>query len=198
MHYYISFTSTDYQQFYASELVVDALKNIQGLIQKNPLQFVSTEGYPWTIIQLAICNTEGNYAVNENDIYPEINCIEIIRSSEELDGFHQLLIEKIQTLTGWKSITDNDDFTFSEEEYTHYLMAERRCYTWTLVNYGNYSLNRATKMAEEFYQLEPRDELVFHDQAWHWAMLKIFGSNYWIARPDLLTPPDEYVRLWKS
>jgi hypothetical protein len=86
----------------------------------------------------------------------------------------------------------DDDFAFTHEEYIQYLMAERCAYAWALVNYGNYSQQAANKSAEEFYQLEPRDELVFHDLAWHWAMLKIYGSNYWIDRPELLKPPVEY------
>lgn len=91
-------------------------------------------------------------------------------------------------------MTDTDDeFTFTEEEYKNYLIAERRGYAWALVNYGDYTQEDANQLAEEFYQLEPRDELVFHDQAWHWAMLKIFGSNYWIDQPDLLKPPAGYT-----
>lgn len=88
-----------------------------------------------------------------------------------------------------------DDFEFSDEEYGDYLLVERRSYAWALVNYGNFSQEIAEQMAIDFYRLEPRNELVFHDQAWHWAMLKIFGPQYWINRPDLLTPPAGYIAL---
>ena len=89
-----------------------------------------------------------------------------------------------------------DDFEFSDEEYKDYLFAERRGYVWALVNYGNFSQETAEQMALNFYRLEPRNEneLAFHDMAWHWAMLKIFGSNYWIDRPDLLNPPFDYAQ----
>ena len=88
-----------------------------------------------------------------------------------------------------------DDFEFSDEEYRDHLLAERRGYAWALVNYGNFSQEIAEQMAIDFYRLEPRNELVFHDQAWHWAMLKIFGPQYWINCPDLLTPPAGYIAL---
>jgi hypothetical protein len=91
---------------------------------------------------------------------------------------------------------EGDDFTFSEEEYRAYLISERKAYTWTLVNYGNYSEDDAEKTAMDFYRDDPRTELIFHDSAWHWAMLKIFGNNYWNNRPDLLDPPAAYIKLF--
>ena len=33
---------------------------------------------------------------------------------------------------------------------------------------------------------------VFHDEAWHWAMLALHGNMYWHARPDLVWVPQEY------
>jgi hypothetical protein len=51
-------------------------------------------------------------------------------------------------------------------------------------------------MAEQFYAYEapgdPMRGLVFHDEAWHWAMLRLFGDRYWVARPDLERPSSEY------
>ena len=103
MYYYITLASINYKEFYPTALVVDTLLEIHGLERENPLQFKSIAGYPWTIIQLIACNTQGNYAIKEGDTYPEINCIEIIRSTEDIDIFHQQLIEKLMSLTGWQS-----------------------------------------------------------------------------------------------
>ncbi|WP_406673847.1 hypothetical protein WBK31_35620 [Nonomuraea sp. N2-4H] len=42
---------------------------------------------------------------------------------------------------------------------------------------------------------EPYRGLVFHDEAWHWAMLGIYGERYWVAHPELADPPPEYRAL---
>jgi hypothetical protein len=41
----------------------------------------------------------------------------------------------------------------------------------------------------------PYRGLVFHDVAWHWAMLKIHQDPYWLAHPELASPPAEYNAL---
>lgn len=91
---------------------------------------------------------------------------------------------------------EDGDFAFGEDEYRAYLINEREAYVWTLVNYGGYSQNDAEKMAMDFYRDDPGNELIFHDSAWHWAMLKIFGNNYWDSLPDLLDPPTAYLELF--
>ena len=87
-----------------------------------------------------------------------------------------------------------------EEDYRAYLTMEREVYAWCLVKYGHYSRSEALKESESFYEYEPPGEyrgLVFHDEAWHWAMLKVFGESYWELRPDLESPSAEYEKQWK-
>ena len=70
-------------------------------------------------------------------------------------------------------------------------------YSWCLVHYGNYSDVEALKESESFYKYQPPGEyrgLVFHDEAWHCAMLKVFGECYWKLRPDLGSPCPEYEK----
>jgi hypothetical protein len=104
MYYYLTFASTDYGEFVSTSSIVDALTQFEGLIQKDSLQFSSLEGFPWVIVQLAVANTEGNYAVNISSSYTEINCIELITTIEDFEGVFEGLIKKIQSLTGWNYV----------------------------------------------------------------------------------------------
>ena len=86
---------------------------------------------------------------------------------------------------------------WDEKEYAEYLDHERHLFAWCLVVYGGISQPVARSQAEEFYRYEsattePLRGLVFHDEAWHWAMLKIFGEQYWQARPELESPSADY------
>jgi len=87
----------------------------------------------------------------------------------------------------------------NESEYKDYLITERRGYAWVLVKYGNRTEVEAIKEAEEFYNYEPKHKefrgLIFHDEAWHWAMRKIFGERYWVSHPELEQPSVEYNDL---
>jgi hypothetical protein len=89
----------------------------------------------------------------------------------------------------------NDEW--NEEEYASYLEHERHMYAWCLRTYGDFEANEADQKASSFYGDEPANALyrglVFHNEAWHWAMLHIFGEAYWTSRPDLLDPPQEYL-----
>lgn len=84
----------------------------------------------------------------------------------------------------------------SEEEYLEYLIMERNLYAWCLVNYGNYEEYQAKEEALKFYPYEGKEKthrwLIFHDKAWHWAMIKIYGHGYWHDRPKLLKPSPAY------
>ncbi len=90
----------------------------------------------------------------------------------------------------------NEDISWSEQEYLSYLESERDLYAWTLIRYGNYSEADARTAARDFYQYQPPDAphrgLVFHDEAWHWAMLKIFGPQYWKIHPEYESATKEY------
>jgi len=87
---------------------------------------------------------------------------------------------------------------WKEEEYLKYLDTERRLYAWCLVRYGKYDEIKAKNEALEFYEYEGADEkvrgLVFHDQAWHWAMQKLHGDLYWKECPELESPSSEYEK----
>jgi hypothetical protein len=78
---------------------------------------------------------------------------------------------------------------WDEKEYGWYLDHERHMFAWCLVVYGGVSEMLARSQATEFYPFEsatkPYRGLVFHDEAWHWAMLEVFGKHYWQARPEL-------------
>jgi hypothetical protein len=91
---------------------------------------------------------------------------------------------------------DSDWNSYAEEEYLKYLNDERKLYAWVLKNYGNFDADTARTEANEFYNFEERGTshrgLVFHDLAWHWAMLKIHGEQYWLNEPGLETPSEDY------
>lgn len=87
----------------------------------------------------------------------------------------------------------------NEEEYLAYLRSERRRYAWVMRRHGGLTLPESWAAALDAYTYEPRDEpyrgLVFHDEAWHWAMLTLHGSSYTVEHPELADPPDEYTAL---
>ena len=93
-------------------------------------------------------------------------------------------------------MTSDGTTPWTEEEYVSYLRSERRLYAWCLIRYGGKSKNEAASLAEAFYEYEepgdPYRELVFHDEAWHWAMLKVLGEGYWMVNPGWETPNAEY------
>jgi len=93
---------------------------------------------------------------------------------------------------------DQAESSWSEEAYVAYLNAERALYAWCLEKHGNYSAADATKESLSFYKYEPESApyrgLVLHDEAWHWAMLKIFGDLYWKKYPELESVSEEYKK----
>ncbi|WP_067470781.1 hypothetical protein [Nocardia amamiensis] len=95
---------------------------------------------------------------------------------------------------------NNGNNTWSEEEYLECLHGERRRFSWVMQRYGGLSPTRAEAAAVERYPYEEASEephrgLIFHDEAWRWAMLKIHGERWWIDHPELSSPPDEYEAL---
>ncbi len=99
-------------------------------------------------------------------------------------------------------MADQSDTVWTEEEYNVYLEAERILFAWCLEKYGNYDSATARDEALLFYKYEsktiPHRGLVFHDEAWHWAMLKIFGENYWKKHPELESSSKEYEEKAKE
>jgi hypothetical protein len=88
---------------------------------------------------------------------------------------------------------------WSEHEYVQYLQEERRRFAWVMQRYGGFDSTQAQASATQRYPFEssaaPHRGLVFHDEAWHWAMLEIYGEGYWIPRPELVEPSAEYEAL---
>ncbi|MFF5157744.1 hypothetical protein ACFY3N_16065 [Streptomyces sp. NPDC000348] len=89
--------------------------------------------------------------------------------------------------------------TWNEAEYLDLLHAERRAYAWVMRHYGGLTPAKATEAALEWYPYEPEDHpcrgLVFHDEAWHWAMSAIHGDRYTVEHPGLAHPPPAYEAL---
>lgn len=92
----------------------------------------------------------------------------------------------------------DDECWPDEQDYVEALAHERHLFAWTLVRYGGYPPLTAKAHAENAYPFEPRGTegrgLVFHDEAWHWAMIMIHGTCYWHDRPELVTASPEYRR----
>ena len=88
---------------------------------------------------------------------------------------------------------------WGEDKYLDYLYGERRRFAWVMQRHGGLTPAEAEAAAVDRYPYEPADKpyrvLVFHDTAWHWAMLKIHSDRYWLAYPHLATPSAEYRAL---
>ncbi|MFB9923401.1 hypothetical protein ACFORO_08845 [Amycolatopsis halotolerans] len=87
----------------------------------------------------------------------------------------------------------------TEDEYVEYLEDERRHFAWVMQHHGDMTPAEAGAAALKRYPYEPSEApyrgLIFHDEAWHWAMLQIHGELYWTKHPELLNPPHEYTAL---
>ncbi|MEW8027632.1 MAG: hypothetical protein AB2806_07815 [Candidatus Thiodiazotropha sp.] len=85
---------------------------------------------------------------------------------------------------------------FTEEEYVVLLKEQRHMYEWCLKKIGGLSDSEANYEAESIYRYKSQSEehryLVLHEDAWHWAMLKINGEQYWLTNPELQTESAEY------
>ncbi|WP_336083405.1 hypothetical protein [Nocardia sp. SSK8] len=88
-----------------------------------------------------------------------------------------------------------NDWYWDEDEYIESLTGERRRYAWVLERFGGVAPAEAEAQAVDFYRYEEPGEacrgLIFHDEAWHWAMLRLYGS-YWLTHSELAEPSDEY------
>lgn len=94
----------------------------------------------------------------------------------------------------WAPVAADDPW--AEAEYVRYLQGERARYAWVMRTYGAMSAAQADEAADLRYPYEPPGTayrgLVFHDEAWHWAMLALEGEQYWLRHPDLAEPPQAY------
>lgn len=89
--------------------------------------------------------------------------------------------------------------TWDEAEYLDCVQSERRGYAWVMQHHGGLAPKEARKAALERYPYEPPGApyrgLIFHDEAWHWAMLAIHGDRYVAEHPELADPSPEYRAL---
>lgn len=73
-----------------------------------------------------------------------------------------------------------------------YLKAERQRYAWVMRTYGQLPEAPAGEAADRRYPCElpgtPYRGMIFHDEAWHWAMLEIKGAGYTMRHPELMRP----------
>ncbi|MFE5398682.1 hypothetical protein ACFQ9U_29510 [Streptomyces sp. NPDC056568] len=89
--------------------------------------------------------------------------------------------------------------TWTEAEYLDYLQLERRGYAWVMEHHGGLAPEEARRAALEHCPYEPAEAsfrgLVFHDEAWHWAMMSIHGDRYAVEHPELADPSPDYLVL---
>ncbi|MET7462023.1 hypothetical protein [Nonomuraea sp. NPDC005501] len=92
-----------------------------------------------------------------------------------------------------------DEAVWDEDEYVAYLRDERRAFAWVMQRYGGLTTAEAEEAALECYPYEasgtPFRGLIFHDEAWHWAMLSVYGDRYYVDHPELAQPSTEYRAL---
>jgi hypothetical protein len=83
-----------------------------------------------------------------------------------------------------------------EPTYNRHLAHERHMFAWCLTNLGGLPQDAARASALSFYPYEAPSEpyrgLVFHDQAWHWAMLRVHGEGYSLNNPGSEKPSAAY------
>jgi len=84
----------------------------------------------------------------------------------------------------------------TEKDYIEYLAHERHMFAWCLVTHGGVTRVAAQTQAEARYPFEIATEpfrgIIFHDMAWHWAMLALFGEQYWLSHPEFQFQSDDY------
>src|SRR5688500_16677246 len=74
---------TRYSKFVSVEDVVEILNSVSKLKRAAPSKFISDAELPWGIINLLQCDSKGNYAVDEESSFGEVNLIEFIFSDED-------------------------------------------------------------------------------------------------------------------
>lgn len=98
--------------------------------------------------------------------------------------------------------TDPDDcpdaYVWPDEQaYALDLAHQRHMFAWCLVVYGHLTPTDAADAAMARYPCEPEDApfrgMMFHLEAWDWAMLHLFGETYWQRHPELKDQSPEYA-----
>ena len=89
----------------------------------------------------------------------------------------------------------------TEEDYLNQLQQQRHMFEWCLLNIGAYSRDEIASASDRLFSYKPESDeyrwLVFHEDAWHWAMLEIKGEGYWRRFPSLIDPSAEYEQEWE-
>jgi hypothetical protein len=93
-------------------------------------------------------------------------------------------------------VTPPSPYCELEAEYCRGLEHERHMFAWCMQNHGGRSRAEADAEALRAYPYEPASDpcrgFVFHDEAWHWAMLTIHGTMYWSKDRKLEVPSADY------
>lgn len=91
------------------------------------------------------------------------------------------------------AVAQDDGWT--EDDYVRYLQGERARYAWVMRTYGAMSSAQADEASDLRYPYQPPGTayrgFVFHEEAWHLAMLALKGELYWKHHPELADPPWE-------
>jgi hypothetical protein len=90
-------------------------------------------------------------------------------------------------------VTETAKDVWPEEEYLHYLKAERALYAWCLLRVGGIPADEATARADTRFPYEPPDKpyrgLIHHAGAWEIAMVDLFRDH--TRRPEEFGLADE-------
>ena len=84
----------------------------------------------------------------------------------------------------------------NEKEYCAYLAHERHMFAWCLSEIGGFTSDEAHHSALKRYPYEPPGDeyrgLIFHDEAWHYAMWHLHGEQYWASGRASSSPSIDY------
>jgi len=92
--------------------------------------------------------------------------------------------------------TLNQETYREEAEYIIYLLHERRLFAWCLIHIGHMGIEQSYQEAGKIYRYYPIEEEdredIFQEEAWHWAMVTLYGNHYAKNHPQFATPSFEY------
>ena len=102
MNRYLNIRSDqDYSKFLETQKVKKILTELDSFKEDDYQVYKSTEGNPWTIINLLEADKEGNYSLNKGEHKEQINLIEIICSERDKQWYEELT-ETIAKQVSWE------------------------------------------------------------------------------------------------
>jgi hypothetical protein len=109
MSWYLTLRSDEqYSSFVDTGQVTSFLLSaFPSLQQTKPQVIASQPNTPWLEIHLAHCDSRGNYGFHDSISHNQINCIELICSTQEQPSYYYELAQKIADLLGWYIQDDN-------------------------------------------------------------------------------------------